>query len=336
MSQLFSTELIPASDRLEAWQSHARLICGNSHFDFPRQVAFRGVIDCRSVGVLQLTQFSSTPVSFAKYPIVTAKSSDPGCLIISQLRGSREYCQNGRSIVLQPRDTTLVDAGRPWSSACGQQCSRLYLRLPRWLVQEKLGVSELPLLQRISGASGLGATLFRLGTSLYREAGELVLDDGVAAIEAYLHILAACVAHERPDPIVHDPSLYARINSYIQGSLADPNLSPSRIAAEAGISVRHLHRLFARHGLTVSEYTRQKRLENCRVQLSDAHFIDHSITDIAFSWGFSDSAHFSRCFKRQFGLSPREFRSRLLHGNSGSKETRMANGLLRRQPGCPN
>jgi AraC-like DNA-binding protein len=38
-----------------------------------------------------------------------------------------------------------------------------------------------------------------------------------------------------------------------------------------------------------------------------------SLTELAFAWGFSSSSHFSRSFKRRFGLSP----SALLLGNEG-------------------
>lgn len=312
MSQSFSTELIPAPDRLDAWRSQASLICGNSQFKFPRQ-PFRGAIDRRFIGVLQLTQFSSTPVSFAKYPTVNANAGDRGCIIISQLQGVREYNQNGSTVVLQPSDSTLIDAGLPWSSNCPDQCARLYLRLPRCVVQEKLGVMQLPVARRISGQAGLGATLFRLGTSLYREASVLSREQGIAAVEAYLHILSACIGV--PDEAhVDTPELTDRIESFINENLSNPALTPSEIAMSVGISVRHLHRLFLRKGTTVAEWIRHKRLENCRSELADPRLLDRNITDIAFSWGFSDSAHFSHCFKKQFGISPREFRASSLNG----------------------
>jgi AraC-like DNA-binding protein len=41
---------------------------------------------------------------------------------------------------------------------------------------------------------------------------------------------------------------------------------------------------------------------------------DRTITEIAFLWGFSDSAHFSHSFRKEFGTSPRAFRSRALAG----------------------
>jgi AraC-like DNA-binding protein len=39
-----------------------------------------------------------------------------------------------------------------------------------------------------------------------------------------------------------------------------------------------------------------------------------TITDVAFDVGFSDSAFFTRCFRRHFGVSPSQWRS----GQGGS------------------
>jgi AraC-like DNA-binding protein len=266
---------------------------------------------------------------------VSANAGDRGCLIISQLQGSREYCQNGNQVTLQPGDTTLIDAGRPWSSTCASHCSRLYLRLPTWLVQEKLRVSELPIVRRISGEAGLGATLFRLGTSLYQEAGVLSMEDGVSAVEAYLHILSACIGGPEPE-VVNGRDIGCRIERFIEEHLADPALTLSEIAAHAGISVRHLHRLFLRKGLTVTEWIRRRRLENCRAELSDPRFLSRNITEVSFSWGFSDSAHFSHCFKKQFGMSPRDLRAKLLNGYVSANRDRSWGATVKERPARPN
>jgi AraC-like DNA-binding protein len=43
-------------------------------------------------------------------------------------------------------------------------------------------------------------------------------------------------------------------------------------------------------------------LQNCRQEL-EAH-AGKTITDVAFSWGFSSSSHFSRVFRKYFGFVP--------------------------------
>jgi AraC-like DNA-binding protein len=83
------------------------------------------------------------------------------------------------------------------------------------------------------------------------------------------------------------------------------------VAAALGISVRHVHRLFSVTGSTLGDYIRARRLEACRSDLANPRLRDKTITEIAFCWGFSDSAHFSHSFSRQFGLSPRAFRMQM-------------------------
>jgi len=96
----------------------------------------------------------------------------------------------------------------------------------------------------------------------------------------------------------------------------------------AGMSVRHLHRLFAHRRCTVGDWIRERRLERCRRDLADPRFRERTITDIAFYWGFSESAHFSRSFKKQFGVSPRAFRSQPWAGSTGDEQTDRIETLL--------
>lgn len=76
--------------------------------------------------------------------------------------------------------------------------------------------------------------------------------------------------------------------------------------------MRHLYRLFAGKGWTVTAWIRERRLEHCRSDITDPRLADWSITDIAFRWGFSDSSHFSHCFRNEFGVSPRQLRIQAL------------------------
>ncbi|NPV70062.1 MAG: helix-turn-helix domain-containing protein [Firmicutes bacterium] len=63
-------------------------------------------------------------------------------------------------------------------------------------------------------------------------------------------------------------------------------------------------------GVSVSNWIMHRRLEQCRRELVRIGPVRDSITEIAFRWGFNDSAHFSKAFKRLFGLSPRDYQKR--------------------------
>jgi AraC-like DNA-binding protein len=129
------------------------------------------------------------------------------------------------------------------------------------------------------------------------------------AIDVTLELLGAAFrAQRRSSTIAPRDQLFARISGYIEARLKDANLSPKKIAEDNGISVRYLYTLFSEQGETVSGWVRRRRLLRCRAELDGAD-TEASITEIAYRWGFNDSAHFSRLFKASFGMSPTQYRS---------------------------
>jgi len=94
----------------------------------------------------------------------------------------------------------------------------------------------------------------------------------------------------------------------IEQQLDDALLSPSTLAQQLGISLRQLYRLFDDDG-GVSRHIQQRRLRRSAEDLRSPHLGHESITQIAYRCGFTDSAHFSRAFKKQFSCTPSEYRA---------------------------
>jgi AraC-like DNA-binding protein len=107
-------------------------------------------------------------------------------------------------------------------------------------------------------------------------------------------------------------AMYVRAQVFIREHLRDPDLSIDQISAALGCTKRYLHMLFSDRGMTVSDYIWRARLQNCRQEL-EAHG-GKTITDVAFSWGFSSSSHFSRVFRKYFGIVPSSIH-KAQHGN---------------------
>ncbi len=103
---------------------------------------------------------------------------------------------------------------------------------------------------------------------------------------------------------------------YILKHLDDPNLSPEQVAHACHISIRYLHNLFKDTGSSVQQYILTKRLEKIHHDLTNPSMQTRTITDIAFTWGFQSSAHFSRRFKEEFHYTPREFRRLMLKADT--------------------
>jgi AraC-like DNA-binding protein len=102
--------------------------------------------------------------------------------------------------------------------------------------------------------------------------------------------------------------LLERIFQTIEIRLSDPGLSYQQVAAEHGISPRYLQKLFESINDSFGHYVKVRRLERCRLDLRSPLHAQKSISDILFEWGFNDSASFSRAFREQYGVSPREYR----------------------------
>jgi transcriptional regulator GlxA family with amidase domain len=106
---------------------------------------------------------------------------------------------------------------------------------------------------------------------------------------------------------VHDPKLIATLLR-IEQNIEMP-LAPEKLAKLAGISLRQLQRLFARHlRTTIHRRYMLVRLERARVLLRQT---DIPIAEIAFAAGFESSMHFSRMYKRHFGVTATSERKHL-------------------------
>ena len=62
----------------------------------------------------------------------------------------------------------------------------------------------------------------------------------------------------------------------------------------------------------------EDRLRHCREDLVSTELRRRSISEIAYSWGFRDAAHFSRMFRHRFGETPSALR-RSMFGSRGLK-----------------
>ncbi|MBX2802091.1 MAG: AraC family transcriptional regulator [Myxococcales bacterium] len=101
----------------------------------------------------------------------------------------------------------------------------------------------------------------------------------------------------------------------------DDDLSPERLAALAGFSLHHFHRVF--RGLTgesVMGFVRRLRLERAAGRLTHS---DTPITDIALTSGYGSHEAFTRAFRSRFGTSPRTYRSQHVSPEVPAPEVRM-------------
>lgn len=107
-------------------------------------------------------------------------------------------------------------------------------------------------------------------------------------------------------PIPNDAAL-RRVVEWVTAHI-DEELTTEQLAREAGVSARHLSRLFAAHlGETPAQVVRRMRLELATDLLAGT---DLGIAQIARRIGYGSSESFRQSFLARYGVPPSEFRSR--------------------------
>jgi len=83
-------------------------------------------------------------------------------------------------------------------------------------------------------------------------------------------------------------------------------LSQAELARQADLSTRQLERLFRQHlNRTPNSYYQKLRLQAARSLLNQTSM---SVTEVALACGFVSASHFSKCYRRTFGRTPRQDR----------------------------
>jgi AraC family transcriptional regulator, positive regulator of tynA and feaB len=121
-------------------------------------------------------------------------------------------------------------------------------------------------------------------------------------------LLGALFAPSDPSPLPsrRASNLFMRVRGVINNHFADPDFGPAEAAAEIGISLRYLQKLFTQRGTTCTEYISSLRLSHA-VRLLDRRALLRTaepLSAIAYACGFSDYTHFGRKFRQRFGYSP--------------------------------
>ena len=84
------------------------------------------------------------------------------------------------------------------------------------------------------------------------------------------------------------------------------DISVSSIAAYVGVEQSYLYRLFKKQfGVSLREWLIQFRLEKSLEMMDNT---EKSTTSIAHSVGFYDLPHFTKAFKKAYGISPKAYR----------------------------
>ncbi len=313
MDKILAMSEFHPRDRLAYWYDVACKVFVKHECRVEKPPAFDATIHRATLGELGVVEVDSLGLSYAAVTRRDIAHEEGDVFLLGlQLEGTATLIQDGREATLKPGDFALLDAQRPFFTHYSTKWRRLFLRIPHRALKARLAPSSqltAHAVRRGPGISGLVSDYLRilpqhigaLNEASRAQIGEQVLD--LAALA-----LAEQGAKDRPALSSARTTALLRLRREIEQRLSDPALDPETAAGAAGISVRYANALLAKEGLSIQRLIVQRRLERCRLALSDAAQAHRTIGDIAFGWGFSDLSHFTRRFKSVFGCAPRDYR----------------------------
>jgi AraC-like DNA-binding protein len=310
--ETLSTETVLPRRRVEFWNDAACESLTQQAAEPLSPRTFSGRMIRADIGDLRFVEFNSDAAIVRRSRAHIARSSGANYLIRFQLDSESVCSQGGEDIRLNRGDFALCDSARPYQLAFDRPVSILTLRVAKNLLQRYVGRPEHLVNVAVSGSSGPGFLVARVIREIW-QSSDAALQSGVAPrfANVVLELIASAyvgIGRAKVDRSCLNSALWLRIVDFIDQFLCDPDLSPALVARALKISSRHVHRLFAQQGNTVTRYILQRRLEKCRAALADPLLAGLSLTHICSEYGFRSLPHFSRLFRDGFGMAPRDYR----------------------------
>lgn len=272
---------------------------------------FEAQLEMRCIGALKVSRVASAP-AVVRRARRASQGPDPGRYFKLHVQdiGSSANRHAGHEAVLNPGDLMLCDSSQPYSITFGQPNHMLVLRLPEDRILQRLRRPEGWVGRRIGAEAQGAAVLAAFVRGLWNAPEGRAADSADPAfLDVAIDLLSITLDQWRAQSEPAAPAQAERIRRFVDEHLCDPNLTVTRVAQGLGVTPRYVQMVFAALGVTPLTYIRTQRLRRAAQRLRRGDGAD-SITALAFDLGFNDLSHFSRAFKAQFGVGPREYRAR--------------------------
>lgn len=306
-----TTDSLPVGHRRAYRREALPQTVGAADTTIPDEVC-SGTIRTTPLGRLKAVTVEGDCLSVLRTRRLVAQGNEDEYVVVTLLeRGVARLEQDGRAAPLGPGDIVIYDMARPVRLTLPPSFRTKSLVLPR----DVLGLSESDTAHITACPLGPDAPLGRLLSPFLAElvdgaetypprTSELMARNAVDLLRTVAADLLGRTSADTPEG---NRALLLRIQAFIDGHLADPDLTPQVIARAHHISLRYLHKLFESEDATVGRWIQRCRLEECRRDMA-RHTNGSTIAAVAHRWGFTSATHFSRVFRAAYGMSPREWR----------------------------
>ncbi len=313
MKTTITTANTAVHDRSRHWHDTIAKTYFPLDLTFRNPDSFSGDLSLWQLGDVSLSRLTSDALQYRRLPHHFKAERDEHFLVTVPARSEVFFSQCGKDVrcnaggfILErshePYEFSHDEAADLWVVKVESKALGGRIRQPDRFCSMQFNAAE--------GAGGLFADMLHLIPGRFdamtpevrSTVGQQLVDLLVLALKADERTLTTGTSTVREAHLT-------RIEAFVRKNLANSDLDPEAIARGCGISTRYLHELFRDTNQTLGSWIRDQRLEACREALRDASN-RKTVAEIAYRFGFGDQAQFSRAFKAQFGLPPKDYRER--------------------------
>lgn len=279
------------------------------HLTFRDAATFTGQLERRQMGDVSLSRLATEPLQYERRPTHISHTCEEEYLVTVPRLSPVEFRQLGREVRCDPGGFILERGDEPYRFAYGAPNELSVLKISRKALAEKIRDPDRLCARIIDARNGL-ASLF---TNMMGQLHSLPLTEGRAAsvlgrqmVEVLAIALDETAGEDEQVKTAVRAGHLRRAEQIIRRNLPNSALSPDLVADACGISKRYLHELFSDTNQTVSQFIREERLIAARDTIASSPSL--GMAEIAYRFGFSDQAQFSRLFRAMFGKTPTDWR----------------------------
>lgn len=308
------TDGLSAPEAAQAWGDWMAQLFSGLSTDLYGDTCFDGQLHSYLLGDVVLTRLQGQRHRVMRSTRRLSLSEEPYLKIVAPWQGQAHIRQAQQQCAVGQGNWGIYDTSSAYEVASPQAAEFLIVMLPRHSLEQRglsaeatqalmgrslpaqMGISRLAL----QAMRNTYQELEHLSTPLAQRSGEMLVE--------MIH-LSLLELSGQSTAVSQQQALHDRICAHVHSHLRHPGLSLASIASALNCSVRHLHNAFTGQSLSLGAYIQQERLALAMRELRNPQLAQHSISAIAQACGFSNHAHFSRSFKAQIGISPKDWRA---------------------------
>ncbi|WP_412050624.1 AraC family transcriptional regulator [Hoeflea sp. Naph1] len=304
-----STAHIMGRDRFVFWQDViSTYLSPSDTFQTTPEKTFEGRLKCIKMGQASIAYHQCDALrSIRNRQSIRHMPDDDYFVAVANCANAR-LMQGQRSVDISNGDVVIYSSAAPFEWEVRDKSDFVVARIARRQFVSRVPEIDAMTARVITARNPSGSIIGHTIRDLVNMNDDL--DDGMrqrlggSLIEIITSLVGA--AFTPSDMTLLDADLINKIKNSLRDNIDNPDFELQALAQQLGLSMRTIFRAFSAEGTTPMRWFWKQRLALAFRLISDDQV--KNVSQAAMQSGFNDFAHFSRSFRREFGVTPSSVR----------------------------